>query len=258
MAAKNEDSKDKRKKGLSVPARAAIAWIGIYAFLKIVFGYILHVPLPASVMYMYMFTVTVGVLLSVSIYEHTMVGFINPILWFLRGGTDMTRPWVIARWALLVYIPLYVGYGVFQGVMPRSVPPISMRVIHPAPPPEVASFYNALRDDEAELPKHIKAGARIYYENCHYCHGDKWHGKGHFAHVFNPAPATFDETTIGMLQESFVFWRASTGGPGLPPESTPWDSAMPIWKNMLTDEEIWQAILYIYDATGNKPRTWTE
>ena len=140
--------------------------------------------------------------------------------------------------------------------MPKIEPPISMRVIHPAPPPEVASFYNELRDDEANLPRNIKEGARIYYENCHYCHGDKWHGKGHFAHVFNPAPATFDETTIGMLQESYVFWRVSTGGPGLPNEATPWDSAMPIWEDMLTEEERWQVILYLYDATGNKPRTW--
>jgi mono/diheme cytochrome c family protein len=254
-AKKDEDLQAKRKKRIPVPAKAALVWIGIYAFLKLVFAY-LHMPLPASIMYMYMFTVTVGVLLAVSIFENTLKGFIDPILWFLRGDTARAFPWVAARWAFLVMVPLYVGYGVYQGAMPRFEPPITMRVIHPAPSPEVASFYNSLRDDEANLEQNIKAGARIYYQNCHYCHGDKWHGKGHFAHVFNPAPATFDETTIGMLQESYVFWRASTGGPGLPPESTPWDSAMPIWKDMLTDEEIWQVILYIYDATGNKPRTW--
>ena len=58
MADKNEELQGKRKKGIPVPAKAAIVWIGIYAFLKIFFAYI-GIPLPASIMYMYMFTITV-------------------------------------------------------------------------------------------------------------------------------------------------------------------------------------------------------
>jgi hypothetical protein len=60
------------------------------------------------------------------------------------------------------------------------------------------------------------------------------------------------------LTESFLFWRIAKGGPGLPGESTPWDSAMPVWENFLSEKEIWQVILYLYDATPWEPRTWGE
>ena len=82
-------------------------------------------------------------------------------------------------------------------------------------------------------------------------------GKGHFAHGFNPPPANFqDPGTIAMLQEAFLFWRISKGGPGLPKESTPWNSVMPAWEDRLTEDQIWQVIMYLYDATGQQPRRW--
>src|SRR5207253_1415095 len=85
--------------------------------------------------------------------------------------------------------------------------------------------------------------------------------------------------------ESFVFWRVAKGGPGLPREGTPWNSAMPVWEDFITDQisrsvrksshtgtpwnsampvwedflterEIWSVILFLYEQTGWKPRTW--
>ena len=100
-------------------------------------------------------------------------------------------------------------------------------------------------------------GGEIYIRNCVYCHGDNLDGKGHFAPGFNPPPANFqDPGTIAMLQEAFLFWRIAKGGPGLPKESTPWNSVMPPWEDRLTEEQIWQVIMYLYDATGQQPRRW--
>jgi mono/diheme cytochrome c family protein len=31
---------------------------------------------------------------------------------------------------------------------------------------------------------------------------------------------------------------------------------MPAWEEMLTEEEIWQVILFMYEATDQVPRTW--
>ena len=31
---------------------------------------------------------------------------------------------------------------------------------------------------------------------------------------------------------------------------------MPAWEDFLTEAEIWQVILYIYEASGSEPRTW--
>jgi hypothetical protein len=33
---------------------------------------------------------------------------------------------------------------------------------------------------------------------------------------------------------------------------------MPAWERMLTEEEIWEAILFLYDFTGQKPRAKEE
>ncbi|MEE8387776.1 MAG: c-type cytochrome [Acidiferrobacterales bacterium] len=251
METKVEKSQAKRRR-IPIPAKVAIVWIGVYLLLKF-----FKPPLPSSIIFMYMATVTVGLALAVSIYEHTLQGFKGPIVWFLRGDAARAWPWRAARWALLVTIPAYVGYGVYQRVVPRFEPPIASRVIHPAPPPEVAALYNSLRDDEANLKRYIEEGSVIYFQNCFFCHGAALEGKGHFAHGMNPPPSDFqDSGTIAQLTESFVFWRISTGGPGLPDESMPWNSFMPRWETMLTDEEMWKVILYLYDTTGWSPRTW--
>ena len=75
--------------------------------------------------------------------------------------------------------------------------------------------------------------------------------------LINPPPANFlDPGTIAMLQEAYLFWRIAKGGPGLPRESTPWNSVMPAWEDRLTEEETWQVIMYLYEATGQQPRRW--
>ena len=40
----------------------------------------------------------------------------------------------------------------------------------------------------------------------------------------------------------------------IPDAGTPWDSSMPVWEKMLTEDEMWSAIAYMYDYTGYKPR----
>lgn len=254
MAQTKIEKSPAERRRIPVPATVAAVWIAAYLFL-----YFFQPPLPSSLIFMYMATLTVGLAMAVSIYEHTLRGFTDPIVWFLRGDAGLSWSWRAARWALLVTIPVYVGYAVYQRVVPRFEPPTALRVIHPAPPPEVAALFNEFREDKANLARYIEEGGAIYSRNCLFCHGDALDGKGPFAHGMNPPPANFqDPGTIAQLTESFVFWRISTGGPGLPDESTPWDSFMPRWETMLTEEERWKVILYLYDVTGWSPRTWGE
>ena len=122
---------------------------------------------------------------------------------------------------------------------------------------KIAGADNPLRKDQAAFAKHVAAGGEIYIRNCMYCHGDNLDGKGHFAHGFNPPPANFqDPGTIAMLQEAYLFWRIAKGGPGLPKEATPWNSVMPPWEDRLSEEQIWQVIMYLYAATNQQPRRW--
>jgi mono/diheme cytochrome c family protein len=151
-------------------------------------------------------------------------------------------------------------------VAPTFEPPISARITHPEPPSEIdfkgstisiLGLANPLRADATNLSNNIQEGKVIYFQNCFFCHGDDLDGKGNFAQAFNPPPPPFRGTdTIAQLPESYVFWRIATGWKGLPAGATPWDSAMPAFVDFLTEEQVWKVTLFIYDATGNKPRTW--
>ena len=105
--------------------------------------------------------------------------------------------------------------------------------------------------------KYVREGGEIFYQNCHFCHGDNLNGRGLHAFAFNPIPANFtDPGTIAQLQETFIFWRVSKGGIGLPNEGFPWASVMPPWEQHLTVDEIWKVVLFEYWHTGYYPRTW--
>jgi DMSO reductase family type II enzyme heme b subunit len=137
---------------------------------------------------------------------------------------------------------------------PASPPPEPPRAIHPPSSIDYVGLENPFRADKKNFKKHVAEGARLYFSNCFFCHGDKLNGQGHFAKGFLPRPADFtDPETISVLKESYLLWRITEGGPGLPPESRPWDSAMPSWEDDLTEEEIWKIILYLYETIGVKP-----
>jgi hypothetical protein len=105
--------------------------------------------------------------------------------------------------------------------------------------------------------KYVREGGEVFFQNCHWCHGDNLNGRGMMAFAFNPIPANFtDPGTLAQLQETFVFWRVSKGGIGLPREGFPWASVMPPWEQHLTTDEIWKVILFEYWHTGYYPRTW--
>ena len=105
--------------------------------------------------------------------------------------------------------------------------------------------------------KHVREGGEIFFQNCHFCHGDNLNGRGLWAFAFNPIPANFtDAGTIAQLQETFVFWRVAKGGIGLPTEGFPWASVMPPWEQHLTVDEIWKVVMFEYWHTGYYPRTW--
>jgi mono/diheme cytochrome c family protein len=219
-------------------------------------------PAPASVVLEYMAIVLVGMLLYVSADEERWREFKAPI------NAVMVQPErKPVRLAMMVLIPLLVGWVTFGRVRPSVSAPPSLRSIHPAPPNQItfggksmtlAGLENPLRS-QGDLQQHVQDGKRIYYQNCLPCHGDALDGNGHFAHGFSPTPANFrDNGTIAQLTESFVFWRIAKGGVGLPREGTPWNSAMPAWEDFLTENEIWSVIIFLYDQTGWSPRTWEE
>ncbi len=107
----------------------------------------------------------------------------------------------------------------------------------------------------ALMEKNLFEGRALYAMNCRACHGDSVSGDGPMADGFKLRPINFtDNGTIETIVEGYTFWRVSNGGPGLPTEATPWDSAMPEWKLSLTEEQRWKIILAEYDLAQKTPR----
>lgn len=222
-------------------------------------------PIPMSLFLFYTAVVVVGLAVYLTTTTERMASFWAPINTLLVSE----RMW-LPRWAMLAVVPLAGGALAVWGLLPSNTAPVTLRVIHPAPPSEIrfngktinlreaVNPFRAGKDNDPQaFAKHVQDGRKVYYQNCFQCHGDHLAGDGPFASAFNPRPADFQDVgTIAQLQESYLFWRIAKGGPGLPAESAPGRSAMPRWEGKLSKEEIWAVILFLYEKTGHPPRTW--
>ncbi len=129
--------------------------------------------------------------------------------------------------------------------------------------PPIKVFLTALAGGEVDpetartalIEKNLFEGRALYAMNCRPCHGDSVSGDGPMADGFKLRPINFtDQGTIETIVEGYTFWRVENGGPGLPTEATPWDSAMPEWKLSLTEDERWKIIMAEYDLAEKTPR----
>ena len=135
--------------------------------------------------------------------------------------------------ATVVAIPALAAANVYVQMNVPLEPPLFSRTVHPASPSEITVHDKKIDLDAGENPflklqasnpdefrKHVENGRRVYYRNCVFCHGDNLAGNGMFVHGLDPIPTNFaDSGTIAMLRDTFLFWRISKGGPGLPEEA---------------------------------------
>jgi mono/diheme cytochrome c family protein len=170
--------------------------------------------------------------------------------------------------ATVVAIPALAAANVYVGMNAPLQPPFFARTVHPASPADITVHDKTIDLDNGENPfrrleasspeefrQHVEHGREVYYQNCVFCHGDNLAGNGMFVHGLDPIPPNFNDAgSIAMLRETFLFWRIAKGGPGLPEEGGPWDTAMPAWEQFLKEDDIWDAILFLYDFTGRRPR----
>ncbi len=277
----------KAGKGITMFSQSILIWIGAWCLLR----YVVYPPLPVALVYTYMGLITIVLFFMVSADDKSWKEFRGPILRTIR---DDAGPYKTARFASFIILPAVLGFGTFDYMYPKFEEPIELRTVHPAPPAavKVETFADGKKkkftlqtarnpfriddngeyseevqiqyqngdpwaEDANEYLQYVREGGAIFFQNCHFCHGDNLAGRGMFAFAFNPIPANFtDPGTIAQLQETFVLWRVAKGGPGLPTEGFPWASAMPPWEQHLTTDEMWKVILFEYWKTGYYPRTW--
>jgi cbb3-type cytochrome c oxidase subunit III len=236
-------------------------WIGIYVLIR--FGFI--APIPSSVISIYMGIVSIAILAYVSSSQQRREDVSRPLVRFM---TEKRYTALLA--ATVLAIPALAAANIYVQMSAPLQPPLFSRTIHPASPTDITvhdkridlnagedPFWPLEKSNPEEFRKHVENGRQVYYRNCVFCHGDNLAGTGMFVHGLDPIPTNLPET-IPLLRDTFLFWRISKGGPGLPEEGGPWDTAMPQWEKILSEDQIWDVILFLYDHTGTRPRAREE
>jgi mono/diheme cytochrome c family protein len=123
-------------------------------------------------------------------------------------------------------------------------------------PGQYSDLKNPLRELAGQQLRDVeREGTVLYQKNCRPCHGTKADGDGPLARGLRLQPIDFtDPGTIATVVEAYDLWRIHEGALGLPGIATPWNSAMPAWKDELQDEEIWRIIMAEYRIAGVEPR----
>jgi mono/diheme cytochrome c family protein len=235
--------------------------VGIYVILRWGFA----APIPSSVVSIYMGIVTLAILAYMSSSQERRDAVSGPLFRFMTE-----KKYTPLLGATIVAIPALAAANVYVQMNVPLQPPLFSRTVHPASPSEITvhdkksdldagenPFRHLETSNPEEFRKHVENGRRVFYENCVFCHGDNMSANGMFAHGLDPIPTNFHDT-IPQLRETFLFWRIAKGGPGLPEEGGPWDTAMPVWEKFLKEEEMWDAILFLYDFTSLRPRAKEE
>ncbi len=296
---------------------ALVKW-GVPAVSREITSLPFPLSVPGTLMFIYMTLTVVALFMLVTFSDEYMAEFMGPVKKLLRGEYTSAL-----RTAVLVVVPLIVGWQVYETVVPKVQLPTSLRIQHPssnfpkkfedmknpfenpsdadidafieqakaneiifipqvvadietwvevAEPEHTLEFFanasttkllgelesGAVTKETAKkalMEKNLFEGRALYAMNCRPCHGDSVAGDGPMADGFKLRPINFtDNGTIETIVEGYTFWRVMNGGPGLPTEATPWDSAMPEWKLNLTDEERWKIILAEYNLAEKTPR----
>lgn len=80
----------------------------------------------------------------------------------------------------------------------------------------------------------VKAGKKLYRQQCAICHGDTGKGDGVAGMTLNPRPASFLSERVQNESDGAIFWKMTNGNP-----------PMAAYKDIFTEEQRWQLVNYI-------------
>ncbi|WP_126446352.1 c-type cytochrome [Sulfuricystis multivorans] len=103
----------------------------------------------------------------------------------------------------------------------------------------VDAAYAEARNPLAASEGNLKAGKALFDKNCATCHGTSGRGDGPAAQGLDPPPA---DLTVAMrmpiASDAYLAWTILEGG-------VPVHSAMPPFKTVLSQEDVWKLVLYL-------------
>ena len=239
-------------------------WVGIYVLLR--FGF--TAPIPASVVSLYMGIVSIAILAYVSSSEERREEVSGPLVRFMTEKRYTRAPRRHGR--------RHPGARGRERLRPDERPARASALPANGPSCVADRDHGSRQEDRSRRRREPLPGSsrrRIRKSSASMSRT----GAGSTTGTASSATATTWPATAcsctgwtrsrptsptrarsRCLRDTFLFWRISKGGPGLPEEGGPWDTAMPAWEKFLKEDEIWEAILFLYDFTGQKPRAREE
>ncbi|HSE06158.1 MAG TPA: cytochrome c [Methylomirabilota bacterium] len=103
----------------------------------------------------------------------------------------------------------------------------------------VPAAYRGARNPLSGTPETLRQGAALYAERCARCHDPAGTGHGEAGLALYPSPALLAQLLrMPQAADEYLLWAVSEGG-------DPFGTAMPAFKDALTEEQIWQIITYM-------------
>ncbi|MGE5590077.1 MAG: c-type cytochrome [Bacillota bacterium] len=109
--------------------------------------------------------------------------------------------------------------------------------------PDIPRSYRGLSNPIPSTNPNLLTGHRLYTFNCAFCHGINGRGDGVPAAGLRPRPADLVQETMES-SDARLFYRISEG------ERL---TAMPAWKDILSEQQRWMVILYLRHLAGEPP-----
>ncbi|MCF6199909.1 MAG: c-type cytochrome [Hyphomicrobiaceae bacterium] len=108
----------------------------------------------------------------------------------------------------------------------------------------VPAAYQNAKNPLPATPQNIAAGQQLYANQCASCHGAKGVGDGEAGRGLSPKPANIAFVMDKPIAtDAFLAWTLAEGGASL-------KTAMPAFKDVLSDKERWQLIHYLRAGLG--------
>ena len=128
----------------------------------------------------------------------------------------------------LILVSLAIAYTVAPNIPTPAVPLTARFAQNPTP----------------DNPATVAAGRALYQANCAVCHGPKGLGDGAAAQTLNPKPFNLQVHVPQHAPGELYYWISE----GIA------FTAMPAWKEKLTDVERWELVRYLQAlAAGQDP-----
>ena len=110
----------------------------------------------------------------------------------------------------------------------------------------IPARYAGMRNPLPNSPRIWRRGAAVYAQRCASCHGAAGEGEGPSGRLLATPPANLAWfATLPMSRwDGFMYWTIAEGG-------QPFGTAMPAYKKMLPDRDIWAVTAYIRQTLGN-------